>query len=78
MESEMTPQQADYCDRLSSGNIEVAVPCENALSSESLMLYCFELELEVNGLAPIESRMPHLAYTETTIIVNDILTGLGK
>lgn len=72
----MNKQQADYCDKLSSGDIEVAVPCENALSLADLQVYCFGLA--VNGLSPIDLRLPRLAYTETTIIVNDILTGLGK
>jgi hypothetical protein len=76
MESEMTPQQADYCDKLSSGNIEVAVPCESSMSLRDLRVY--GIELLVAGLPKIKARDHNLAYTETTIIVNDILTGLGK
>lgn len=76
MESEMTPQQADYCDKLQSGNIEVAVPCGSSMSLRDLRVY--GIELLAAGIPKIKARDHNLAYTETTIIVNDILTGLGK
>lgn len=72
----MNKQQADYCNRLKNGNIEIAAPCENALSLGSLQFHCFELEMI--GLKPIKKRQSSLAFTETAIIVSDILTGLGK
>jgi hypothetical protein len=72
----MTPQQADYCDKLSSGNIEVAVPCENALSLFELEFYSGMMRLL--GLKDIDRRERNLAYVETTIIVSDALEGLGK
>jgi len=72
----MTPQQADYCDKLSSGNIEVAVPCENALSLLDVKRYA--ANLRVLGIKDERRRGPRLAFAETTMIVNDILTGLGK
>jgi len=72
----MTPQQADYCDKLQSGNIEVAVPCENALSLFELEFYSGMMRLL--GLEDIDRRERNLAYAETTIIVSDALEGLGK
>jgi hypothetical protein len=76
MENEMTPLQADYCDKLSSGNIEVAVPCENALSLFELEFYSGVLAKL--GLKRIKRRDHNLAYVETTIIVSEVLEGLGK
>jgi hypothetical protein len=72
----MTPQQADYCDKLSSGTIEVAVPCENALSLFELEFYA--ARLRALGLKPFERKDNNLAYVETTIIVSGALEGLGK
>jgi len=72
----MNKQQADYCDKLSSGNIEVAVPCENALSLFELEFYSGMMRLL--GLKDIERKDNNLAYVETTIIVSDTLEGLGK
>lgn len=43
MGSEMNKRQADYCDKLQSGDIEVAVPCENALSLFELEFYAAQL-----------------------------------
>lgn len=63
----MTPQQADYCDKLQSGNIEVAVPCENALSLFELEFYA--ARLRALGLRRFEPRDHNLAYVETAIIV---------
>ena len=72
----MNKQQADYCDRLSSGNIEVAVPCENALGFGDVCVYV--AKLRALGVKDEKRRQTHLAFTETTIIVSDILTRLGK
>lgn len=72
----MTPQQADYCDKLQSGNIEVAVPCENALSLFELEFYA--ARLRALGLKPFERRDSNLAYVETTIIVSEALENLNE
>lgn len=72
----MTPQQADCCDKLYSGTIEVAVPCENALSLFELEFYA--ARLIALGLKPFERREHNLAYVETTIIVSEALEGLRE
>lgn len=72
----MNKQQADYCDKLQSGNIEVAVPCENALGLLDVKRYT--ANLRGLGVKDERRRGPRLAFAETKIIVNDILTGLGK
>jgi len=69
-------QQADYCDKLQSGNIEVAVPFESSMSLADLVCYTGNLAGIDSGYVRLKDC--NLAFTETTVIVNDILTGLGK
>lgn len=72
----MTPQQADYCDKLQSGNIEVAVPCESSMRLGQLQIYFYEMK--TMSVEIIEQRRPDIAFKETQKIVSNILTGLGK
>ena len=65
-----------YIEKLRTGNIEVAVPCENALTLFWVELYADELRFL--GLKDVDRREHNLAYAETTIIVSDVLEGLGK
>lgn len=72
----MNKQQADYCDNLSSGNIEVAVPHKGSMTLRDLRDYCFLFFTE--GVESWEPRDYSSALDISVKVVNDILTGLGK
>ena len=73
----MNKAQADYCDRLQNGDIEVAVPCTMLDSLKDLITYSWRLSEEINP-SHIAMKRPQKAYCETKAMVDDVLTGLGK
>lgn len=73
----MNKQQADYCDKLQSGNIEVAMTDVMFDSLKELISYSWRLSEEINP-SHIAMKRTQKAYCETKAMVDDILTGLGK